>query len=132
MHVPLVLDAGTTAARHALVLDDLAIKVVLGLDNAAKEHPAAYASVGRRRSRERRNNRVIGGCLLVYFGHGRQRHRPRRGDGQPQGSRPAIQSLIRSESMIDGENYRDLLTCLSTALAMIEAAFLEARRRRDL
>jgi hypothetical protein len=34
------------AARHALVLDDLAIKVVLGLDNAAKEHPAIYAGVG--------------------------------------------------------------------------------------
>jgi hypothetical protein len=27
---------------------------------------------------------------------------------------------------------RDLLTCLSTALAMTEAAYLEARRRRDL
>jgi hypothetical protein len=34
------------AARHALVLDDLAIKVVLGLDNAAKEHPAFHAGVG--------------------------------------------------------------------------------------
>jgi hypothetical protein len=34
------------AARHALVLDDLAIKVVLGLDNAAKEHPAIHAGVG--------------------------------------------------------------------------------------
>jgi hypothetical protein len=34
-----------TAARHALVLDDLAIKVVLGLDNAAKEHPAVHAGV---------------------------------------------------------------------------------------
>jgi hypothetical protein len=34
------------ATRHALVLDDLAIKVVLGLDNAAKEHPAVYAGVG--------------------------------------------------------------------------------------
>jgi len=34
------------AARHALVLDDLAIKVVLGLDNAAKEHPAVHAGVG--------------------------------------------------------------------------------------
>jgi hypothetical protein len=30
------------------------------------------------------------------------------------------------------ENYRDLLTRLSTALAMTEAAYLEARRRRDL
>jgi hypothetical protein len=36
----------------------------------ADEHPAAYASVRRRRSRERRNNRVIGGCLLVYSGRG--------------------------------------------------------------
>jgi hypothetical protein len=34
------------AARHALVLDELAIKVVLGLHNAAKEHPAVYAGVG--------------------------------------------------------------------------------------
>jgi DNA-binding XRE family transcriptional regulator len=34
------------AARHALVLEDLAIKVVLGLDNAAKEHPAVHAGVG--------------------------------------------------------------------------------------
>jgi hypothetical protein len=31
------------AARYALVLDDLAIKVVLGLDKAAKEHPAVHA-----------------------------------------------------------------------------------------
>jgi len=30
--------------------------------------------------------------------------------------------------MTDGENHRDL----STALAMTEAAYLEARRRRDL
>ena len=30
------------------------------------------------------------------------------------------------------ENYRDVLTRLSTALAMTEAAYLEARRRRDL
>jgi len=34
------------AAWHALVLDNLAIKVVLGLDNAAKEHPAVHAGVG--------------------------------------------------------------------------------------
>src|SRR5215203_835523 len=38
--------ASAAAARHALVLDDLAIKVVLGLDNAAKEHPAVHAGVG--------------------------------------------------------------------------------------
>jgi hypothetical protein len=42
------------------------------------------------------------------------------------------QSLMRSQGVSDGENYRDLLTRLSTALAMIEAAYLEARRRRDL
>ena len=44
----------------------------------------------------------------------------------------ATQSLMRSEGMAEGENYRDLLTRLSTALAMTEAAYLEARRRRDL
>ena len=44
----------------------------------------------------------------------------------------ATQSLMRSQGMTDGENYRDLLTRLPTALAMTEAAFLEARRRRDI
>jgi hypothetical protein len=44
----------------------------------------------------------------------------------------ATQSLMRSEGMTDGENHRDLLTRLSTALAMTEAAYLEARRRREL
>ena len=44
----------------------------------------------------------------------------------------ATQSLMRSQGMTNGENYRDLLRCLSTALAMTEAAYLEARRRRDL
>jgi predicted RNase H-like HicB family nuclease len=44
----------------------------------------------------------------------------------------ATQSLMRSQGMTDGENYRDLLTRLSTALAMTEAAYLEARRRKDL
>jgi hypothetical protein len=34
------------AARYALVLDDLAMKVVLRLHNAAKEHPAVHAGVG--------------------------------------------------------------------------------------
>jgi hypothetical protein len=42
------------------------------------------------------------------------------------------QSLMRSQGMTEGENHRDLLTRLSTALAMTEAAYLEARRRRDL
>jgi hypothetical protein len=44
----------------------------------------------------------------------------------------ATQSLLRSQGMTDGENHRDLLTRLSAALAMTEAAYLEARRRRDL
>jgi predicted RNase H-like HicB family nuclease len=44
----------------------------------------------------------------------------------------ATQGLMRSEGMTDGENYRDLLTRLSTALAMTEAAYLEARRRSNL
>ena len=44
----------------------------------------------------------------------------------------ATQALMRSQGMTDDENYRDLLTRLSTALAMTEAAYLEARRRRDL
>ena len=34
----------------------------------------------------------------------------------------ATPNLIRSQGMTDGENYRDLLTRLSTALAMTEAA----------
>ena len=42
----------------------------------------------------------------------------------------ATQSLMRSEGMTDGENHRDLLTRFSTALAMTEAAYLEARRSR--
>ena len=42
----------------------------------------------------------------------------------------ATQGLMRSQGMTDGENLRDLLTRLSTALAMTEAAYLEARRRR--
>jgi hypothetical protein len=44
----------------------------------------------------------------------------------------ATQSLMRSQDMTGGENHCDLLTRLSTALAMTEAAYLEARRRRDL
>jgi hypothetical protein len=44
----------------------------------------------------------------------------------------ATQSLMRSEGMTDDENHRDLLTRLTTALAMTEAAYLEARRRSDL
>ena len=44
----------------------------------------------------------------------------------------ASQSLMRSQGMTDGEKHRDLLTRLSTALAMTEAAYLETRHRSDL
>ena len=46
----------------------------------------------------------------------------------------ATQSLMRSQGMTSeaGENHRDLLTRLSTALAMTEVAYLEAWRRREL
>ena len=44
----------------------------------------------------------------------------------------ATQNLMRSEGMTDGENHRDLLTRLSSALAMTEAAYPEPRRRREL
>jgi hypothetical protein len=39
---------------------------------------------------------------------------------------------MRSQGMTDDENHRDLPTRLSTTLAMTEAAYLEARRRREL
>jgi hypothetical protein len=42
----------------------------------------------------------------------------------------ATQSLMRSQGMTDGENHRDLLTRLSTALAMTVAAYLEVGRSR--
>ena len=44
----------------------------------------------------------------------------------------ATQNLMRSQGMTEGETHLDLLTRLSTALAMTEAAYLEARRRRGL
>ena len=44
----------------------------------------------------------------------------------------ATQSLMRSEGMTEGENHRDPLMRLSTALAMTEAAYLETRHRSDL
>jgi hypothetical protein len=39
---------------------------------------------------------------------------------------------MRSQGMLDDINYRELVTRLSTALAMTEAAYLEARRRREM
>jgi hypothetical protein len=41
-------------------------------------------------------------------------------------------NLMRSQGMLDDTNYRELSTRLSTALAMTEAAYLEARRRREM
>jgi hypothetical protein len=43
----------------------------------------------------------------------------------------ATQHLLRAQGMTDTEDYRELTTRLSVALAMTEAAYMEARRRRD-
>ncbi len=40
-------------------------------------------------------------------------------------------NLMRSQGMLDKSDYRELVSRLSTALAMTEAAYLEARRGRD-
>jgi hypothetical protein len=40
----------------------------------------------------------------------------------------ATQSLMRSEGMTDDADYRELVSRLSTSLAMVEAAYMEARR----
>jgi hypothetical protein len=34
--------------------------------------------------------------------------------------------------MTESEDYRDLVTRLSTALARVEASYMEARRRKDM
>ena len=44
----------------------------------------------------------------------------------------ATQNLMHSRGMTEDANYRELLVRLSTALAMTEAAYVEARRRRNL
>jgi hypothetical protein len=41
-------------------------------------------------------------------------------------------NLMRSQGMLDDANYRELFTRLSTALAMTEATYLEARRRSEM
>ncbi len=41
-------------------------------------------------------------------------------------------NLMRSQGMLDDGNYRELVTRLSTALAMTEAAYLETRRRSEI
>ena len=44
----------------------------------------------------------------------------------------ATQHLMHAQGMTEDVHYRELLVRLSTALAMAEAAYLEARRRRGL
>jgi hypothetical protein len=41
-------------------------------------------------------------------------------------------NLLRSQGLLDDANYRELISRLSTALAMTEASYLEARRRREM
>jgi hypothetical protein len=38
-------------------------------------------------------------------------------------------SLLRSQGMLDDADYRELVSRPSTSLAMVEAAYMEARRR---
>jgi hypothetical protein len=38
-------------------------------------------------------------------------------------------SLLRSQGMMDDADYRELVSCLRSSLAMVEAAYMEARRR---
>jgi hypothetical protein len=38
-------------------------------------------------------------------------------------------TLLHSQGMIDESDYRELVSCLRTSLAMVEAAYMEARRR---
>ena len=42
------------------------------------------------------------------------------------------QNLMWSKEMTEDVHYRELLMRLSTALAMTDAAYVEAKRRRDL
>jgi hypothetical protein len=44
----------------------------------------------------------------------------------------ATQHLLRAQGMTEAEDFRELVMRLSTALAMVEAAYLEARRRREI
>jgi hypothetical protein len=44
----------------------------------------------------------------------------------------ASQHLLRAQIMTESEYYRELVMRLSTALAMVEASYMEARRRREM
>jgi hypothetical protein len=41
-------------------------------------------------------------------------------------------NLMHSQGMMDNANYRELTTRLSTALAMVEASYMETSRRREM
>ncbi len=41
-------------------------------------------------------------------------------------------NLMRAQGMTSSEDYQDLLTWLRSAMAMTEAAYMEARRRREM
>jgi hypothetical protein len=41
----------------------------------------------------------------------------------------AALGLLHSQDMIDDADYRELVSCLRSCLAMVEAAYMEARRR---
>lgn len=44
----------------------------------------------------------------------------------------SVQNRMRVDGMDDAADYRDLFVRITTALASMEAAYLEARRRRQL
>ena len=44
----------------------------------------------------------------------------------------ATQNVMHARGMTEDVHYRELLSRLSMALAMTEAAYVEAKRRRDL
>ena len=41
-------------------------------------------------------------------------------------------NLMRSQGILDEHNYRELETRLTVALAIVEASFMDARRRKDM
>jgi hypothetical protein len=44
----------------------------------------------------------------------------------------ATQHLLRAQGMTEREDFRELVMRLSTTLAMVEASYMEARRRREI
>jgi hypothetical protein len=46
--------------------------------------------------------------------------------------RRASLNLMRSQGVLDDSDFRELVTRLSTTLALTEVAYLEARRRREM